>query len=397
MGYILKKIKLHLLFNKKNYIMLAVQIFIGIFILSFVLTMYFSVNKSVDETKKLVNSPIINIFSTLNSPITDNPSFTTEDYEYIKKTYKDYLKFGIMARYDGFPLFYKNGAVDIWYVNNDILKIYINPDFNEDFEHSMNAYIKENAYKKLVDYVYNTDVGNNQFTLDDKVFDFIFMDSLNKNNLKIFNPFSNMVTMISDKIDLNYTILLPLNALNLKKDTHLFLHMQFADEIDYTVTNEIIEYLSIKHPDYTYTYARPAEMYEDMFEYVKEMSLSFLLLSYIILAIVTIGLFGLLLVYTGKRKREIAILLACGANRSDIYFEFGLSTFFIVAVSSLTASIFGGIFAVLLNNDFQYQTSFHFSIVFICLLISVAITLFAVFVPCLKIKDLKPIEILRTV
>jgi ABC-type antimicrobial peptide transport system permease subunit len=127
-----------------------------------------------------------------------------------------------------------------------------------------------------------------------------------------------------------------------------------------------------------------------------EESVAFNFIVIVLLIIILIGLSGLFVLTINKRKKEIAICLALGANKVVVYCEIILEMS-IIALMGTALGIVGSLF--LLSNDFEIATvvvSSSNAVVLGLFVLSIFSVIISSIPVLISIKKLMPIEILRS-
>ena len=116
----------------------------------------------------------------------------------------------------------------------------------------------------------------------------------------------------------------------------------------------------------------------------------------IILVIVTIGLSSLFVLLVTKRKKNIAINIALGASKTDICVEL----FFEMLLISLSGAMLGIIASFsIMSSGLEFATVVtypNYTISLVLIIYSVVITIVSVLPVTISIRNLLPVEILRT-
>ena len=211
-----------------------------------------------------------------------------------------------------------------------------------------------------------------------------------------FNSFG--ITNINEnKFDLKESIIIPIKAYNNEKffsDKKIII--KFKNEFNFEVINEIVEYLKNSNKNYNYTAVFPEENYYNSLEQELMIFIILFVIGIFILLIISLGLIGILLIFTNRRISEVAVVIACGAYRKKIYTEFLMSTFCVIGLGGFIGGIIGCIIALTCISYQQFNINFHPIVIIFCIMLSLLITIIGSILPILRVQKLKPMEILQS-
>ena len=401
MFYILKKIKIHLLFYKKKYLLFCIQIFIASIIFSLLLTIIFSMNRTIKEINDVIDNSIttIHITGVPNNPVTDKLIFgyDMKDYEYIKNNYGDKIFTPLSFKnsytlYDGD--FYR---INLLFVNEEFFEVFLPEEKTKGKMDNNTLYIGSVAEKVLnsesiqqFDNFYKTWSKDKAILLTGEEFFIKPILELCDENTKLYLDLNDSV------FDFSFSIILPVRIYNNPEylTNQLNIPIKFKDKHDETLIKEIVNYF--KHEKgsfYNYTPVYAAELFIKEVKDINSLLNIFLALSIFILIIITIGLTGILLIISNKRKREFANLIACGATRKNLYFEIIGEVFSITFITGLLGGIIGSLIAINYIKFTEFNIIFNPFSLFMVILVSILICVASVFLPLYHMRKLKPAEI----
>ncbi|MDF2686422.1 MAG: hypothetical protein K0S55_1604 [Clostridia bacterium] len=407
MNYILKKALLHIKYNKKNYIIFFIQTVIGMIILSLVLTVLLSMLDSINRIKAITDDDIVLIGSSIIER-KDGDSFTEENYNYILNNYGDKIYLPIL--YKTFVnMFCDNEFLlfDIIFIDDVFMKLFIS-DKVEGFGEGETAYIGSELYEKLIENITLFDknviskINQNEIILGNgKVLSVKPMSDIVKNDKdkELYFNTGHYVNIDESKFDLKKAVILPIEAYeseNFFSDKNIILKFKNGTNSKNDVINEITEYLKNFNKNYNYTAVLPEENYYSLLEQELMLFIILLVIGIFVLLIISFGLIGILLIFTNRRTGEVAVVVACGAFRKKIYAEFLLSTFCIIGSGGILGSITGCIIALTCISYQQFNMNFQPFAIIICVLLSLLITIIGSILPIMRVRKLKPMEILQS-
>lgn len=210
------------------------------------------------------------------------------------------------------------------------------------------------------------------------------------------------IAIDTQKINLDDVVMLPIKYLTDFKITpdaiNTFVSLKLLNSNSVSkVGAGIINYLYTQGKNkYDYYFDTTTEGYLRQTSGYKTCAIGLTILSVFILAIIVVGLTGIMLMLVNRRIREYAISMTLGATSRKLFFE--------TIIESTLVTFFGGaIGAVLCIVLLKYIIKFkQFNIyidnrvIILSLFASAVIGIVASLLPVLKIKQIAPMEVLRS-
>jgi ABC-type antimicrobial peptide transport system permease subunit len=406
----------------KQYILIFLQVFIGIAFLCVCLTVFAAVYKTFNELKSIpVNNLLILEYSYLGYEAPEKEEyFTMEDYKWLKDNYSDeaYIYFEyrkgniVYGKYNDND---KDKYFHLVYVSDDYFKVNLQNDkagFDDklqiiagdaaiEFFSDRNNALSESSYKFYDELIYDDNLLP-KVRIGDKIF--------------TIKPLSELKENKDDKIQIKYVSVLYSDYKD-DLDNYLFIPLEYADikinnyhsEVTFGMASKqgnardlkaaydlYIRLFERNNGQYYYIYNTLTDSLELSLMDVKNKLYQLIIMSVTALAAVSVGIAGLLMIIIKRRKRELAICFALGATKKHLITELFLE--------SAILTLFGGTGGVCLAYLIIELKIFTFPafiieqnyfIMFICILISFLISVIGTILPVMKIKKLMPMQILK--
>ena len=117
--------------------------------------------------------------------------------------------------------------------------------------------------------------------------------------------------------------------------------------------------------------------------------------AFVSIIVAGIGIMTIMMVAVSERTREIGIKKAIGAKKVQIMLEFMTESLIISLIGSLLGGIFGQIVACIGANIIGMNTNFNFSIVIICVIGALLISVVFGIYPAYTAAKMKPVDALK--
>jgi len=164
------------------------------------------------------------------------------------------------------------------------------------------------------------------------------------------------------------------------------------------IMNSIIDILSLAHgKEYTYRLDSEMEQFIRAVEEIQKTSQAITILTVFVLIIITLGLSGILLINIDRRKKNIAISMALGARKRQIFAELLLESSFVTAIpGALGAGMSLLFFKTGLIRFREFNIVINYWLMFASLFGSVIIGIIAMLVPLKRVKNIAPVKVLKS-
>ncbi|AUS97515.1 hypothetical protein CDQ84_18955 [Clostridium thermosuccinogenes] len=425
MFYLLVKVIKKIRNNAVKYSLVALQVFIGISLLTVFLTISSSITHKYENLKSKAENSLIKLKIYLQQQnssidslrISDDNNFplpfSIDDYNWIKEKYKSNLDISIIVKKNMNFIVSSKGVADIstvsfLFVTDSFFNIYYPNKKVDEFSSTSKVYIGKKALETLINgklpedsvSLYKEVLTSNQIVLlNDDVLEITPMDNLYENSS---NHLTLYVTVESGNLDLDECVILPIKYLSEKTDlatianmfvTFKFINSDFASDIG----AGIISYLYKKYGDlYDYNFDTTLSEYLRQTNVYKAYSLGLMILSIFILLIISIGLTSIILIIINQRTREIAISLTLGATIEKIFLEIIMESTFVTIQGGLIGIVVSILLLKTKVHFSQFEIIIDFKILLFSFCVSMLIGIISSILPIKKIKNITPIKILHS-
>ncbi len=167
---------------------------------------------------------------------------------------------------------------------------------------------------------------------------------------------------------------------------------------DYTETVEqvLLDNHGISNADDADFRLRSAQSMIDSISSVTSTMVSLLAgIAAISLVVGGIGIMNIMLVTIAERTKEIGLLKAIGAKRSDILSQFMIEAIVLTTLGGIVGVILGYIFAYLASSLFDLSVAMNMNSIILALSVAMAVGLVFGWYPAKKAAALSPIDALR--
>ena len=241
---------------------------------------------------------------------------------------------------------------------------------------------------------------------------FLDSDKSNSSNLDItivgvdldaYNDYNCLLSLTENKKNIL--------ASNYSYDSKTYLYLLPSNDIDF---NAFFQEFARRQKEYASTYQYDKLPADAWWFTISNQTLSQIYYLSTTLSILTqvffyvglgLAVFAIFLFYNfisisiNNKKREIGILRAVGAKRSDVFKIFYSESFIIATINFIIAAVATFILSIVLNNIFQEQAKVDFSImnpsaiVFLIILgLSLFVSIIAALIPVTRLANKKPID-----
>jgi len=437
MSYLIAKTVKRIFRNKRMYYFIFFEMVVGIFILNISLTTSFFLDKKYDELKEEGKNMVFEIeashidnafildFNLLEwgkgQPIrfeydsTELCPFNQDDIAYIEEKYNDELDILFHIRRDIIhfdPRSHNAETYFLFFVSDGFLEHFKNIDPDR-FDVSNTAFIGPDFLDFLT-------VMNGENTVNPRDVIFTYSDD-NKDEirfadghtLKIDNTeflkgqdldflFKGYEPENKEKFSYGNIAILPLkyyyDYFHPKDVIHFDFSVKFykAEDI-YEIISAIYDYFDNAHGDiFYYTLDNSFDKYLRLTEDSRNNALLANVVMSVTFILVVFGLTGLLLLMLGKRSREIAVSLAVGARKTDLYIELFLESILITLSGGLTGCVFSVIMLkanILKINETIIGT--NCMAVLISWIVPILVGLVSSIPLMFKVRKMLPLQIIR--
>lgn len=212
--------------------------------------------------------------------------------------------------------------------------------------------------------------------------------------------FGGLYTSKEDSIAIERCVIFPAEAVELLHNVpvdnkHSILRMKYKDgQFEVNVIPSLLSDLSQGHPHYHFTVADKFLTMEKSMDEMNTDSVLLLWVSAAIMAIVMIGMIGILLIFLYRRKKSMAIAIAFGSTFTRLALELLLETVIVFELGSVLG-LTAAYFITPLTNGLYANTAFHPVCVWWILGIAAIAAIIASAAGLIGNKKLSPIQILR--
>lgn len=388
MNYLLQKAVKRAKKNAKKYIPLVLQIIIGVCMISLSLTVALNFSKQMGEFQKELVLPFAGVSTRMPG---DADNITLDDWEYIKASYasegltyyKQYYAeefFNIVFADDGF---YKN-----------IMGM-------KDSPQKETVFVGKNAQDSLVGWKPNDkNLAKNYDEARAALFgfqisDFVLLESVEYEARGLLSAISYMEDSMNIA-SFDDFIILPLSAAgDMPCQSIVAIPIKSGEENTVSTTlTEIQAYIISQHPSGDYIVRNYGEEMQQALSRNNILAGLINFLAAFVLAIVALGLTGLLLVFINKRKREFAVSLMCGATYRQLIAE----VFFEILSVVLLGTVLGNLLCIPflpLFGGIGVATGYSVLSLVICVSGGMALSAAVYFMSLHKIKHISPVHTLK--
>lgn len=394
MKYLIYRAFQKLWINKKIYLVIAIELAIGITVVLCGISSTYSAKSRLELYKQQIGEQgvVIEYSESRDFANTELP-VTVEDYEIIKE---DYGELDISYLLFTHSIYQTRRSLDVKSVTfvsmnaNSFFScfgfapqddaIYLGTQVADDLE-------KEGLFffeKWLSWDESNVIIG------DSNIVDFVRLNPLNK---------SIFVALLVD-LRIESMIILPekyMNVLERNVEDQLTPCLRIvpvSNGENPEAVSDIVQMLQDRHPAYTY---RISEQYLELQKSITDLTQEIRIFSWIawfVLIITMVGIVGILLIYMEKRKREFAIVLALGGTHATIFKEIFLEVFSLCFISGCIGLIATIIIIPYLSTG-VFTAYFHWISVVVMLGIVLVIATISCACMILGIRDIYPTKILK--
>ncbi len=181
---------------------------------------------------------------------------------------------------------------------------------------------------------------------------------------------------------------------NVRYITNIFMQTRYdiTKQID-TVLIRNHKIINLKNRDFTIDTEK--ELYDTKAETMKIMRLVTFLIASISLVIGGIGIMGMMFVTVEKRKNEIAVRRACGATKLDIVYQFLIESLFICIFGGTIGLIFAEVVSLLILFFLHWPLVFAILPIVLSFVIVFFLGIIFGYIPARKAANTTIIEIIR--
>jgi ABC-type antimicrobial peptide transport system permease subunit len=403
-----------------TYTIIILEIGIGLAVLMVSLNLIWSINDRLLEINKdkknktyyLEGAQYVDFnFSNLSDSGRKNIEINRlEDYNYLVDTYGDKLEV-LQFRLVSLTAKLNNETKEIlvFYTTPEFFKFVFNDEktiFNDN-----QIYAGRKAYEAI----------KKHWIMDVEMFDYYeIFDNYNKENetitlldntkleLNLYEPGTDERVMMYyrffiHEFDPDYSIILPSKQYNTRNADGVAIYVNtlgiYFPEEDPYFKLDIINHFNNKYysdSSQRFSYLKAQSIWDVNVLKYREIGELLKIISVFSIIIVTVGLFAYNLMQFNKRKKSIAIKKSIGCSDGKVLLE--------NIIESCIVSLLGGVLGIalglivsnlnLFHNDF-FVFKIHYSIIFIFIVISIGIGIVTNLAIHLKIKKLKPMQLLK--
>ena len=387
MSYLLHRAILRVRKGRRKYIPMALQIIVGVCLLSLSISLSFSLLKQMWEFSSYMNIP----FAGVSTEVGDNSTKITES---------DLKKLKSLSLKNDF-IYYKQ-----FLSGEPFTIIFADKDFLTDIMGAESAVdTKLVAGQEVIDILQNwtpIDIQLRKFYDPEKreLFGYSLKEITPIKNLDYSAPgLLSAVTYTEGSLQVtsfDNVLLFPLEACGEFLCQSIFaLPITSSNNAEITDDlNEIQSCLLSAHPGNSYKIINFGEEVRRTLSRNEQLASTVAILAGFILVIVFFGLTGLLLVFLNQRQREYAISLMCGATYHQLLTESYLEIALLVIMSTLLGTLSSIPFLPLFGG---MGVSVHFSVwtLIVCIIGAMLVSLVVCVLSFQKIKRITPINVLK--
>ena len=425
MDYFFTKISRRIDRYFRKYILVLLQVVIGIAFLYVSFTIWISLQTSYNKAEELPQEKLLQLEYTYsydnNEDVGKWQFFSYDDYEWLRNNYSKDTYVYIDYRKGGYLSYSSDegtGFIKVAYVSNDFFKVNLNDD-NASFDNTAQVIAGDN----VIDFLQNEKEGKIKEN-DNKLYEEIIWGDKELPELKINSKVYELKSLSSmnnynEEIQLKYfTLSGGADDINDSLDDYIFIPFEdsgFTYASDFGSVKFGIaakdgsdpRMLKAAHDLYTRLYTRDGYRYNYFFNTGGDMlktqtlgnklqSQKFMNLAIISLLVITVGLIGLLAALTRRRYKELAICLSAGATKIRLAFEILTESLLITLTGGIGGS---GIGWFIINLDLFKYSYFvvrqDYRVLFFCILISIFISIIGSLFPFIKIIKIMPTDVLK--
>lgn len=348
------------LYYWRSYILVMLQIAAGAFLIYSSLTVYSSIESRYKEMQNEVHALTWNIVAQSEKDAT-TPPITYEQLLQLKHLYKEAM-FPLHFVYSVYYPNQDNELIEAYfiYASDDYMKLMIQSDQSIETSHSvyMGAGIKKfmDNNENLIKLFPNTPAYH---IIDDSLvvkegFHYPILPITNVRMDKL-DSFEISMHFIDEekKVSSDHIVLLPLTAVyehyTSKDEGTLRLSVRVdpavSGEEATTLIMQVVSQLFNWNNSYSYNVSTPLQRFLLQITSVKDTAIIVSVISIVCLLLVILGLTGLIHLLFNRRKQGIAILIALGARRQDLWAAMVLESLY-PALFGVAIGVLGGYYYV---------------------------------------------------
>lgn len=391
MCYSIKRILQRIRKNILIYIILSIELAIGITFIVYALNHVYSTLNRQQILENMMTNQTYSLKIYKNDSvknIDDNEmAISYEDYRQIQKKVNDTVSYYVIKNDIGFN---NDNVFDIKLIYTDLIR--------EDYKKNEALYGKD-----LKNYI-NDDTLKNIESL--KIKNKILKTIKNNKTYKLkeipdkYKTITLPSSLTSEDIQLNNCILLPLEDYTYFENEDLanyMLYFNLNKEDPDKAVQKILEYLRKVHgKNFTYEFTNPLNEYEISSNSLTELSRYLGRMAIVMLVILLLGFTSVIKIFIRKRERDLAISMALGVPKKTLILELFIEALTICTVGDLVGILIGSKLTSMADIS-VFNLNTHFETIMICLILGFVITILITAPSVKRIYKMNPIEILRSV
>lgn len=359
MGYVFYRAINRIKKQRKRYLWLAVQIVIGVGMLSTSLNLTFSFHRQIRAYQEMISRPFVDLR-------VENAILKPEELDPLRET--------------GAVLFYQYGAFEGCTENYS--QLFVDEPFYTQIMGMDDPPLGKVLAGKKAAALLNGDVP------------FVPLDSLQYEakallSDTVYTPDSIVPVSFEDYV------IYPLDAASLPPGSlHIAFLLNGDGQAISAKLDEIQARLAVSHPEGNYTISNYARQIEGALSRNTVSAQMIQMLSAFIILIVFFGLTGLLLVLVNSRQRELAVSLMCGASYRQLMAEVFLEVFLVVAAGTVVGNLLCIPFLPMFNG-LAVKTGYSLVTLVVCMVGAGVLSLVVAAFSFRKITKITPIMVLK--
>ncbi len=392
-----------ILYNKKQYIFIVLQVLLGIAILYSSICADISVNRQSETYTQTVANQLMTVTGYSDEIEREALAISPEDFAYIQENIQPQgskivytIETGMYVEQND-----QKNRIQVLFVSEDFYDVIMDVRDLNPSEH----YLGSEASNRLQEGHFEVD-SYNEYAYQEQTGELfgvplgdyrVLSAQQNGQTARSYqmNTFGN-----NNDLSFSNTIFLPIEEFSQYQSSIIgtaYLYVstdnENTDQIQ-TFLNEIVQYLNQEHPSFRYRYTDDLQYLQDANTGVIRNVQLIRVVAGLLLVIVAFGFLGLFMLLAKKRQRSFAIAIMCGATIRQIIAELFIEVMTLMFAGTCLGIVIGG-FALPLFSIPLYTVYNSVWAILICFGLTLCISAVVTLIISQSIKKLTPVNVLR--
>ena len=392
-----------ILYNKKQYIFIVLQVLLGIAILYSSICADISINRQSETYTQTVANQIMTVTGYSDEAGSEARAISPEEFAYIQENIQPQGSKAAYTIETGMYIEQNNqtNRIQVLFVSEDFYDVIMDAQDLNPSEHYLGSEVsnllQEGHFEvqSYYEYAYQDQTGE---LFGVPLGDYIVLST--QQNGQTARSYRMNTSENDDDYSFSNTIFLPIEEFSqyqsfISGTAYLYISTdnENTDQIQ-TFLNEIVQYLNQEHPSVSYRYNDDLQYLQNANTGVIRNVQLIRVVAGLLLAIVAFGFLGLFMLLAKKRQRSFAIAIMCGATIRQIIAELFIEVITLMFAGTCLGIVIGG-FALPLFSIPLYPVYNSVWAILICLGLTLCISAAVTFIISQSIKKLTPVNVLR--